>query len=221
MLKIDRTKVDASIKDMVLFTATKKVLADYEKEKQVLLNRETGLNERMAQLQEEHTQLLLDREIAKDNTSDYIYLSKQLTNTDEEMKIIVSLQEQFKEDFKGLKQKHLPIIRNSYSKDLSAKSEFRVNETVELVRYELLSAIADYSREVSKQREPLMPAIYEFLHDEELMETNMGFRRAFEYGSEHLVFTGGPGKSVISKNEIFSACGGNLPSGLTKPKDVK
>jgi hypothetical protein len=221
MLKIDRVEVDKAIANMVLFSTTQKVLADYQEEKQVLLNRENGLNERMVQLQEEHTQLLLEREVSKDSTSDYIYLSKQLSNADEEMKIILSLQEQLREDFKALKQKHLPIIRTTYSKDLSAKNEFSVNDTVDLVRYELLKAIADYSREVSKQQAPLMPAIYEFLHDEELMEANTGFRRSFEYGSEHLIFTGGPGKSVISKNEIFSACGGNLPSGLIKPKEVE
>jgi hypothetical protein len=117
MLKIDRTGVDTAIENMVLFTATKQVLADYEEEKIVLVNRENGFNERMAQLQEEHTQLLLDREIAKDSTSDYIYLSKQLTSTDDEMKIIVSLQEQLRED-ETLKQKYIPIIRDSYSRDL-------------------------------------------------------------------------------------------------------
>ena len=219
MLKIDRTEVNQAIENMVMFTATMKVLADYEEEKQVLVNREKGLNERMAQLQEEHTQLLLDREVSKDNTSDYIYLSKQLSNADDEMRIIVSLQEQLQQDVRALKQKYVPIIRDSYSKDLSAKNEFSVNDTVDLVRYELLKAVADYSREVSKQQAPLMPAIYEFLHDEELMEANAGFRRAFEYGSEHLIYTGGgPGKSVISKNEIFSACGGNLPRGVTKPR---
>ncbi|KWW22733.1 hypothetical protein AS888_00025 [Peribacillus simplex] len=219
MLKIDRSEVDKAIENMVMFTRTEKVLADYEEEKQVLVKRENGLNERMIQLQEQHAQLLVDREVTRDNTSDYIYLSKQLTSTDEDMKIIISLLEQSKEDFKALKQKHLPIIRNSFSMEISAKSEFPVNEVVDLVKYELLTAIADYASEVSRQQAPLMPAIYEFLHDEELMETNRGFRRAFDYDKASLTYWAGLSKSVISKNEIHSACGGNLPSGLTKPKE--
>ena len=79
MLEINRTKVDQAIENMEMFTATKEVLADYETEKVVLLKRGDDLNKKVSELQEQHTQLLLDREIAKDNTSDYIYLSKQLT----------------------------------------------------------------------------------------------------------------------------------------------
>ncbi|MGM0887187.1 MAG: hypothetical protein ACQEW5_09495 [Bacillota bacterium] len=224
MLKIDRSAVDAAIENMEMFKATKEVLASYEEEKKVLIKRGEDLNKRVANLQEQHTQFLLDREIAKDNTSDYIYLSKQLADTQKEMKIIVSLQEELKEDFKQLKKKYILTIQNTYGKDLSVKSQFDVNANVELVRYELLNAIADYAKEVRKQQQPLMTIIGdEFLDDNELMEDNRSFKRAFEFDSTHLSYWAEAGNSVIGKNQVFSACSGNLDPNVRKPqvKEVK
>jgi hypothetical protein len=219
MLKVDRSAVDAAIEDMDMFTATKEVLASYEEEKKVLIKRGEDLNKRVANLQEQHTQFLLEREIAKDNTSDYIYLSKQLVDTQKEMRIIVSLQEELKEDFKQLKKKYVLTIQNTYGKDLSVKSQFDVNHAVELVRYELLNAIADYAKEVRKQQQPLMTIIGdEFLDDNELMEDNRSFKRAFEFDSVNLSYSGELNQSFIHRNHIFSACGGNLHPEIQKPK---
>ncbi|SIR38192.1 hypothetical protein SAMN05878482_103486 [Peribacillus simplex] len=220
MITVDRTKIDQSIENMgTMFNATKEVLASYEEEKKVLEKRGEDLNKKVAELQEQHTQLLLDREIAKDNTSDYIYLSKQLADTQKEMRIIVSLQEELKWDFKQLKKKYVLTIQNTYGKDLSAKSQFDVNANVELVRYELLNAIADYAKEVRKQQQPLMEIIGdEFLDDEELMENNLSFRRAFDFDSTYLSYWAEAGNSVIGKNQVFSACSGNLDPNVRKPK---
>lgn len=63
MLKIDRTSVDKAIEEMKLFEATKEVLASYEAEKEALVKRGDVLTERLAQLQEQHTQTLIDREV--------------------------------------------------------------------------------------------------------------------------------------------------------------
>lgn len=222
MLKIDRSEVDKAIENLEMFTDTEKVLDDYETEKKVLIKREEDLNKRVVELQEEHTQLLLDREIVKDSTSDYIYLSKQLSVANDEMQIIVSLQEQLKDDFRALKQKYIPIIRGTYSKDLQGKNEFPVNFTVESVRYELIKAIADYANEIREQQQPLIPLIGEFLDDEELMEENRGFRRLFEFDSTNLSYTGELSKSFIHRNHIFYACGGNVHPEIRKPqKDVE
>ncbi|PFK03471.1 hypothetical protein COI97_14505, partial [Bacillus cereus] len=60
MLKIDRTAIDTAIEEMELFTATKEVLAKYEAEKGILEKREEALTERLAQLQEQHSQTLID-----------------------------------------------------------------------------------------------------------------------------------------------------------------
>lgn len=217
MLKIDRSAVDKAIEDLEMFTDTQAVLDNYETEKEVLVKRGDDLSKRIAELQEEHTQLLLDRESSKDNTSDYIYLSKQLTATNEEVQTIVSLQEQLKDDFKALKQKYIPVIQSTYGKDLSAKNQFPVNETIDYVKYELLKAIADYSCEVRKQQQPLLPLIGEFLEDEELMSNNAGFRRLFYSDSIKLSYFEA-GKSVIAKNHVLSSIDGNLHHEIQKPK---
>lgn len=217
MLKIDRSAVDKAIEDLEMFTDTQAVLDNYETEKEVLVKRGDDLSKRIAELQEEHTQLLLDRESSKDNTSDYIYLSKQLTAADEEMRIIISLQEQLKEDFTSLKMKYAPIIQATYSKDLSAKNQLKVNDMVEYVRYELVKSIYDFASEVRKQQSPLLPDIGEFLDDKTVMEANRGFERLFEFDGTNLYYSEFD-KTVIHRMDIFSACSGNMPTKITKPK---
>ncbi|MFF2290478.1 hypothetical protein [Peribacillus butanolivorans] len=223
MLKIDHSALYKAIENMEMFTATKEVLVDYDAEKKVLENRGKGLNKRIAELQEEHASTLIDREtVAKVSTSDYIYLSGKMKQLDDEMKIILNLEDQLKEDFRELKQKFIPIIRDTYSKDLSAKNEFDVNHAVELIRYELLNSIVEYASAVRKQQQPLLPLIGEFLDDEELMENNRSFRRTFDFDSIYLSYTGDLGNSVIAKHHVFSAVGGNLHPDIRKPvKDVK
>lgn len=223
MLKIDRSAVDAAIEKMEMFTATKEVLAEYEAERNLLEKRGEGLNKKIAELKEEHASTMIDREtVAKDSISDYIYLSGKMKQINDEMTTVLSLQDQLKEDIKQLKQKHLPIIKRTYETDLSAKNAFDVNHAVELIRFELLSCIADFAKEVKKKQQPLMTIIGEFLDDEELMMENRSFMRTFEFDSTHLSYWAETGNSVISKNQVFSACGGSLDPNVRPPaKDVE
>ncbi len=220
MLKIDRSAVDTAIEEMELFTATKEVLKQYEAEKEVLEKRGDALAERLAQLQEQHTQTLIDREVAKDNPSDYIYLSTQLTKIDDEVKILLSLQDQLKDAFTALKQKFAPTIKETYRQDLREKDKLHVNDIVDSVRYELIKSIYDYAREIRNQQAPLMTTIGEFLDDKEVMETNRGFQRLFEFDRTNLYYSESQ-KSVIHRQDIFTACSGNFPTNITQPKDVK
>ncbi|USK27363.1 hypothetical protein LIT32_18010 [Bacillus sp. CMF21] len=218
MLKIDRSEIDKAIKEMNLFTATQEVLNAYEKEKAVLEKRGKDLNERIAELTERHATTLIDRESASDNTSDYIYLSKELASIDEEMRIILSLQEQLAGQFTALKQKHAPMIRETYSKDMAVKREFDVNSLVDYVRYELVKSIADYANAVREQDAKIMPLIYdEFLDDEQLMQENKSFKRTFDFDRHKLSYSEAS-KSVISRDNINWACGGNIAPEITKPK---
>ncbi|MEW5202655.1 hypothetical protein ACRS42_26815 [Bacillus thuringiensis] len=200
MLKIDRKAVDKAIEEIELFTDTKEVLANYEAEKEALVKRGDVLTERLAQLQEQHTQTLIDREVAKDNPSDYIYLSAQLSKLDDEAKVLIPLQDQLKEDMTALKQKYMPIIRETYSKDSSARNKhFNVSEAVSSVRDELKQAISDYEKAISKQDQQVMPVIYaDFLDDSELMNESwdnpdrrmkaLAFKRTFEFDRNNLLY---------------------------------
>ncbi|EJR43719.1 hypothetical protein IIM_05357 [Bacillus cereus VD107] len=220
MLQIDRTAVDTAIKEMELFTATKEVLARYEDEKALLEKREEALNERLAQLSSQHAQTLIDREFATENVSEYILLSQQLTKFNEEVQLITSLQEQLKEDFTELKLKYAPTIQTTYSKELRAKDELNVNDMVDSVRYELIKAVHDYAREVRNQQAPLMTTIGEFLDDTAVLEANRGFKRLFEFDSTNVYYSESQ-QSVINRQDIFTACSGNFPSNIIRPKDVK
>ncbi|HDR4595092.1 hypothetical protein VSK70_26650 [Bacillus sp. WOD8 KX774193] len=200
MIRLDRTSVDKAIEGMNLFTATKEVLASYEAEKEALVKREEALTERLAQLQEQHIQLMMDREVATDNPSDYIYISKQLTNINEDVKVITLLQDQLKEDFTALKQKYMPIVRETYSKDSSARNKhFNVSEAVSYVREELKLVISDYEKAISEQDQQVMPLIYDdFLDDSELMNESwdnpdrrmkaLAFKRTFDFDRNNLLY---------------------------------
>ncbi|MGX7632864.1 hypothetical protein ACWOMK_29430 [Bacillus thuringiensis] len=200
MIKLDRKAVDKAIEEMNLFTATKEVLASYEAEKEALVKREEALTERLAQLQEQHIQLMMDREVATDNPSDYIYISKQLTNINEDVKVITLLQDQLKEDFTALKQKYMPIVRETYSKDSSARNKhFNVSEAVSYVREELKLVISDYEKAISEQDQQVMPLIYDdFLDDSELMNESwdnpdrrmkaLAFKRTFDFDRNNLLY---------------------------------
>lgn len=220
MIKFDRTEVDKAIEELNMFEATKKVIEDYENEKKLLEKREEELNNKISELQELHATLLIDRETAKDTPSDYIYLSTQLTKTNEEMNILLSLQDELKNDFKELKMKYTPIIQDTYYKDSQERYNFNVNEAVEKTRYELIKAIADYSNAVKAQERPLMNTIQEFLDDKEVMEANRSFKRRFEFDRLNLNYAESI-DHVIHRMDIFSACSGNVKYPKPKEKDVK
>ncbi|MCY9097628.1 hypothetical protein MOE49_00780 [Bacillus inaquosorum] len=201
MLKIDRSAVDKAIENLDnMFNATNEVLKEYEAEKKALKEREEFLKNRLAQLQEQHAITLMDREVTRDNPSDYIYLSKQLSGIDEEVEILLSLQEQLQDEYKELKEKYMPIIRDSYRKDLSAKnSYFNINDAVNYVRDELKQAISDYENEIYKQDSQVMSVIYDdFLSDSELMNESwdaperrrnaLSFKRAFDFDRTKLSY---------------------------------
>lgn len=200
MIKLDRTAVDKAIKEMKLFEATKEVLASYEAEKEVLKKREEALTERLAQLQEQHTQTLIDREVASDNPSDYIYLSSQLSKIESDMKVLLPLKEALQEEYTLLKQKYMPIIRESYSKDSATRNKhFNVSEAVSYVREELKLVISDYEKAISEQDQQVMPLIYnDFLDDSELMNESwdnpdrrmkaLAFKRTFDFDRNNLLY---------------------------------
>lgn len=200
MLKIDRKSVDKAIEEMELFTATKEVLKQYEAEKESLVKREEALAERLAQLQEQHTQTLIDREVASDNPSDYIYLSSQLSKIESDMKVLLPLKEALEEEYTLLKQKYMPIIRETYSNDSSARNKhFNVSEAVSHVRDELKLVISDYEKAISEQDQQVMSVIYDdFLDDSELMNESwdnpdrrmkaLAFKRTFEFDRNNLLY---------------------------------
>lgn len=199
MLKIDRLAVDKVIKGLEMFTATKEVLANYETEKKALTERADFLNSRLTQQQEQHATVLIGREVAKDNPSEYIQLSKQLTEITEDVKILLSLQDELKGEFTTLKEKYMPIIRETYSKDMAKKNTFDVDAAVKSVGAELKQVISDYQSKISNQDGQVMVLINkDFLYDSELMNESwddptrrrnvLQFKRIFDFDKGRLFY---------------------------------
>jgi hypothetical protein len=209
MLKVDRTELDKAIENLVMFTDTEELVAEYEKEKNLLDNRGKAIEEQLQQLQEQHAKLLADRELCTDNPSDYIYLSKELTKTDEEVKLLLPLQERLQEDYKELKLKYAPQISRVYMRDLAAKNELNVGQLVESVRYELLKAVTDYAKAVKKQQTAVTLLAEEFIDDKDVKEEYPRLAHRFDYDAGNLSFSHFE-KYVIHKDDVFAACSGNL-----------
>ncbi|PAW37821.1 hypothetical protein CKQ70_30995 [Bacillus toyonensis] len=87
------------------------------------------------------------------------------------MKVLLPLKEALQEEYTLLKQKYMPIIRETYSKDSATRNKhFNVSEAVSYVREELKLVISDYEKAISEQDQQVMPLIYDdFLDDSELM----------------------------------------------------
>lgn len=221
MLKIDRSAVDTAIENLEgMFSNTEKVLSDYEAEKADLVKRGNDLSDRLNELQQLYTATLIQRE-EETNTAIYIKLSKQLNEAEEERKIIVSLQEQLKEDFQRLKQKYVPVIRGAYNKDSRAMSAFDVNYEVDNVLYELIKAISDVAKAVRKEDSKVIGIVQdEFLSDSALMYENRGFQRTFDFDRTNLSYYNDT-RNLLTKNNINLACGGGIDSEFRKPKEVK
>ncbi|MCM2982305.1 hypothetical protein M3599_15370 [Niallia circulans] len=200
MLKINRSSLDKAIKNLDgMFNGTMEVLKEYEAEKKALEERKDALSKLIAEQQEQHAQTFIDRELAKDNPSDYIYMSKQLASMEEELRVLLSLQDQQKDDFYTLKQKYMPIIREAYSKDSAICKAFNVNESIHNVGDELKQAIADYEQAIDKQDKQVMPLIQkDFLGDSELMNESwedpdrrrnaLTFKREFDFARNRLYY---------------------------------
>lgn len=199
VLKIDRSAVDKAIKGLDgMFSATEKVLQDYEAEKEALEQRGQDLDNQLETLQQQHVELLLQKEGEKD-TKKFIALSKKIESINEEIKLIAFLQEQLKEDKTALKAKYMPIIRETYNKDSSARNNFNVNESVRNIGNELKQAIKDYEKAIYDQDKQVMSVIHDdFLDDKELMNESwddvsrrkraLAFKRTFDWDRNKLFY---------------------------------
>ncbi|AXI08157.1 hypothetical protein CUC15_03880 [Oceanobacillus zhaokaii] len=221
MITVDKSKLDRAIESLEgMFSNTEKVLIDYEAEREELENRGNDLNKRLAELQNKQTETLLLREKTKE-TAKYIKLSKDLANYQEESQIIVSLQEQLQADFRQLKQKYIPVIRDTYSKDSRVMRSLDVDYVVEDVRYELVKSIADFANAVRKEDSKVIGVIQdEFLSDSDLMQDNRGFQRTFDYDRTKLSYSSFM-PNLLTRNNINYACGGSVDSEIRKPREVK
>lgn len=221
MLEINREELDAAIADLNgMFAETERVLANYEAEKEALEKRGQDLDNQLATLQQQHLELLLQKEGEKD-TKKFIAISKKLETINEDMKLIGYLKDQLKDDLTALKQSYIQPIKEAYSNDSAIKRDMDVNYLVDYMRHELVSAIAEYASKVRQEESKVYGTIAdEFLDNNELMATNKSFKRSFDFDRTNLSYSSMI-PNLLTRNNINLACSGHIAPEITKPKEVK
>jgi hypothetical protein len=218
-VKVDRKSIDKMIKEISLFDETKSVLTAYQKEVSKLNEREEELNKQLEEIQEKHTQNLLDQESA--DVSELIYLKKMNRELVYETEVITSLLEELAEEKASLKIKYVPLINQAKREDMNNNAgRYNANEIVTQLRYEMLKIIADVSAEMKRQYRSVEPDVLEIFDDPKVKETFLERQVTFNDQFYKPSYSESM-KTVISKDDVFYSLSGNVPSSVPKPKGVK
>ncbi|MGM0922863.1 MAG: hypothetical protein ACQEWW_16890 [Bacillota bacterium] len=201
-----------------LFIETKKVVADYQAEAYKLDEQERELKAELVALQEQHTANLIDQEGS--SISERVYLKIQGKEIVQKSEIISSLLEELEEERTALKLKFTSIYQEALKKDRITLGQYDVTELAKKYRYQMLSEIAEIGKEMQKQYHAIAPDIEEVFEDPTVQENNPTITNSF-HADQYKPGLSWFDKSVVSKNEVFSAVRGNLPEHLIIPKDVK
>lgn len=198
-----------------LFVETKKVVAAYKEKVKELDQQERELNAELMVLQEELTNILLDQEGA--TASEMIYFKIQAKEINQKTDIIKVLLEELAEERTALKLEFVPKYREALNK--TTVSEYDATKIAEKYRYLMLKEISDIGKQMQKQYYEIAPDIDEVFGDSKVLEQYPRLAYSFTYENAMPSFSWFE-TSVVSKNEVFSACRGNLPQGLKEPKEM-
>ncbi|WP_102262850.1 hypothetical protein [Mesobacillus jeotgali] len=213
MIKVDRKALDKTIDSMNLFPETKKAVAEYKENANLLDQRETMLKEQMAVIQKKHTENLMNQQVITD-ISELIYLKKQAKELVYETNVINSLLEELSEERTAVKLKYVPIFQQAIEDDRRSRPDYHVNQMVELIRWELVKAVADLSQAMQTQQKEVS-AIHEVMNDptvkvqypriEYMLNTKVQpvYSESFD--------------TVLSRYHMFAARDGQIPSDIKRP----
>ncbi|MEW4286735.1 hypothetical protein [Priestia koreensis] len=203
----------AEIKVKPLFAEAEKAIAAYQEEVKKLDEQEQELKTELTVLQDEMTANLLDQENA--SVSELVYLKIQAKEINQKTDIINVLIEELKDERIELKIKYVPLIRSALGQ--TGAYEYDATKIAEKYRYLMLTEIASIGQQMQEQYRKISPHIAEVYEDKEVLERFPRLRDHFTYENYQPRFSWFD-KSVVSKNEVFSACRGGLPQGLKKPE---
>lgn len=203
------------IKD--LFVETKEVISEYRAKAEELDRQEEELKMELTALQEEMTDIISDQEGA--SLTERIRLKAQAKQINNKSDIIGTMLEEIYEARKALKLEFVPIYREAIAKDGRVKYEYEATKIAEKYRYLMLTEIAEIGKAMQSQFYEVAPDIHEVYKDPAVKEHYP--RIAYHFERENYTpFFSWDTKSVVSKDEVFSATQGFLPNTLVKPKDV-
>lgn len=202
------------VKVKKLFTETEKALATYKEQVKKLDEQERELNAELSAIETEMTTNVLSQENA--TVHETVYLKIQAKELVQRTEIINVLLEELAEERSELKLEFVPVLREALGK--TPYHEYNATEIAERYRYMMLTEIADIGSQMREQFSEIAPDIREVFQDEKVSEQYPRLKYTFtddRYSPSFSWMT----KSVVSKDEVFSACKGWLPQGLKAPKE--
>lgn len=217
LITLDRTHLDKAIKDLSLFTETKKVIKEYEKEESKLDEREAFLSTRLEGLREKQLKNLQEQQVYR-NIDDLVYLQRNAKEINNEIGILETLLEELKGDYQALKFKYAPAFKESSSKDrLEINQKYGVTDDLEQLKFDLLSTLMDLKKVLSTELIQVAKA-NEVLMDKQVNEE---FRTEYSLLSSSIVkpVFSYPYPNLISRNEVWAACDGSVS--MNNPRKIK
>jgi len=201
-----------------LFVETEKVIAAYKEKVEKIDQQERELNAELYALQDEMTANILDQESA--SISEQIYLKIQAKDINKKVEIINVLLEELAEERTVLKLEFVPLYQKAIQLDRKIVSEYEATSIVNKYRVLMLLEIADLGNQIQSQYWSIAPDIHEIYRDSAVTEKYPRLAYAFSDETYKPSFSWFE-KSVVSKDEVFSATRGVLPQDVRKQKDVK
>lgn len=202
------------VKVKPLFTEAEKALAAYKEQVKKLDEQERELNAELATIEAEMTANVFAQENA--TVSESVYLKIQAKELVQRNEIIEVLLEELAEERSELKLKFVPVLREALGK--TPYHEYNATEIVERYRYMMLTEIADIGSQMREQFSEIAPDIREVFQDQKVKERYPRLAYSYDDGHYSPSFSWMT-KSVVSKDEVFSACKGWLPQGLKAPQE--
>lgn len=219
MITINRKDVDKLLKEMDLFVHTKVAVSAYKEELKQLEERGEKLAEKLAAVQAEHTENLLKLNGTTD-VDEIITLKFENINLVSNSKVVSFLLEGLEEEKTDLKVKHAPLYEAATKADMKARSgKYDANAIVDVLRYEMVRSIADIGMKMQEQFFAVEADVKEVFDDVAVKENHVNIGRGFtpeHYKPSYSEFS----KTVVSKQDIFTAISGQMPPNIRKPEGV-
>jgi roadblock/LC7 domain-containing protein len=206
------------VKVINLFTETEKVIAEYKVRSEKLNQQESELNAELIVLQKEMTANMLAKESAA--ISELIYLKIQGVDIVTKTEIINTLLEELAEERTDLKIEYVPVYQEALKNDRqSFAGMYSANEIVNKYRYQMLKEIADIGKQMQGQYTAIAPEIMDVFEDAAVKEKFPRIEYLFNRDHYKPVY-GESINTVVHRNDVFLATGGQITDRIPKPKDL-
>lgn len=199
-----------------LFVETKKVIEAYKEKVEQFEKQGRELNAELAVLQEEMTNNILAQEGA--TVSEMVYLKISAKEINNKTEIINVLLEELDEERTALRLEFTPVYRQAIRQDAKLKAVYNATEIVEKYRYQLFKEIADIGMQMQSQYHEIASDVYAVFQDEAVRKEFPRLEYVF-HQQQFEPFFSWLGDSVVHKNDVFMATGGNMPEGVNEPKE--